>query len=218
MLVRNPWGRKEWTGEWSDQDDAKWTESAQKRLNYQPGDDGAFWMTYNDCMEYLETWALTVLFPPDWFRCTIRGAWTAETAGGCGNLPRQDDWAKNPNFQLTIPEPPMPGMPFKGSITLSQEDVRYTQAGRNHFAIALRIYLPTDEAAEEHLVNVWQWADLETEYRVGKYAYDREVSVCLDGIAPGKYIVVPSTFKPGQQCSFFLTLWTSYAAHLKEIQ
>jgi hypothetical protein len=52
VRIRNPWGKKEWKGDFSDSSD-KWTMSLRKKL----GDgvftknDGTFWMSYDDLMQ-----------------------------------------------------------------------------------------------------------------------------------------------------------------------
>lgn len=47
VLLRNPWGNTEWTGDWSDSD-PRWTPERLKEHNYEVADDGRFWMTFND--------------------------------------------------------------------------------------------------------------------------------------------------------------------------
>lgn len=40
LRIRNPWGKKEWTGRWSDKS-REWTPFAKQALNYSPdGNDG----------------------------------------------------------------------------------------------------------------------------------------------------------------------------------
>merc|ERR1740117_2013123 len=47
--VRNPWGCGEWTGKWSDNDEASWTPEARDALSHHCGDDdGTFWMEESD--------------------------------------------------------------------------------------------------------------------------------------------------------------------------
>ncbi len=55
IRLRNPWGYKEWNGDWSDHS-LLWTEEAKKVLNNNNNliveDDGAFWMSFNDFFQY----------------------------------------------------------------------------------------------------------------------------------------------------------------------
>ncbi|KAI1319854.1 hypothetical protein EDD11_002848 [Mortierella claussenii] len=54
VQVRNPWGKTEWNGDWSDECD-KWTPEAKKALDYKDLNDGQFWMSYKD---FLRTFVL----------------------------------------------------------------------------------------------------------------------------------------------------------------
>ena len=53
IRLRNPWGYKEWNGDWSDHSNL-WTYDAKKILNANLiiEDDGAFWMSFNDFFKY----------------------------------------------------------------------------------------------------------------------------------------------------------------------
>eukprot|EP01067_Filipodium_phascolosomae_P005470 Filipodium_phascolosomae@DN3552_c0_g1_i1.p1 len=52
--LRNPWGQGEWQGPWSD-NSPLWQQNpaVAKALNFQPGNDGAFWMSWVD---FIEVW------------------------------------------------------------------------------------------------------------------------------------------------------------------
>lgn len=45
LKIRNPWGRTEWAGDWSD-GSKMWTPELMTKLKQTFGDDGVFWMTY----------------------------------------------------------------------------------------------------------------------------------------------------------------------------
>ena len=52
VQLRNPWGKQEWKGAFSDSDKKSWTRRLRNALNYDPdnadSDDGSFWMSFND--------------------------------------------------------------------------------------------------------------------------------------------------------------------------
>jgi len=70
LKIRNPWGRGEWNGRWSD-GSKEWTKEwlpALDLLNHQFGDDGSFIMEYED---FLRTWYAverTQLFDESWIQ------------------------------------------------------------------------------------------------------------------------------------------------------
>ena len=45
--IRNPWGSFEWNGDWCDSD-SKWTEELKKEFGHSTGDDGIFFMSFED--------------------------------------------------------------------------------------------------------------------------------------------------------------------------
>ena len=50
--LRNPWGHKEWSGDWSDSS-LKWTKEIRKQCNnYDIKNDGSFWMSFEDFYKY----------------------------------------------------------------------------------------------------------------------------------------------------------------------
>jgi calpain-15 len=52
VKLRNPWGRQEWTGDWSDSSD-KWLKyDMAEKLNYVRRRDGVFWMSIEDFLKH----------------------------------------------------------------------------------------------------------------------------------------------------------------------
>lgn len=47
VKLRNPWGNKEWTGDWSDSS-PKWTPALRRELKVSERNDGTFWMSFTD--------------------------------------------------------------------------------------------------------------------------------------------------------------------------
>jgi len=51
VRLRNPYGRKEWNGDWSDSS-PMWTQELRTKLRVTAQDDGVFWMPYHDFLTY----------------------------------------------------------------------------------------------------------------------------------------------------------------------
>jgi hypothetical protein len=81
--VRNPWGERawngvgEWNGPWSD-GSKEWTPYWLKKLNHKFGDDGVFWMSYQDMLETFLFLHRTRLFDEKW---TVVQQWTSVNVG-----------------------------------------------------------------------------------------------------------------------------------------
>jgi len=51
VKVRNPWGKKEWTGDWSDSS-PKWTEAIKAQVDFIDADDGTFYIAFADYFKF----------------------------------------------------------------------------------------------------------------------------------------------------------------------
>ncbi|KAF7901763.1 uncharacterized protein EAF01_007062 [Botrytis porri] len=110
-LVKNPWGETEWNGPWSD-GSKEWTPEALHALNHKFGNEGIFWMPYEDFLDrYDEIWR-TRIFHCDWFNWHVAQHWTTV------NVPWSGDYNET-SFHFTIP------VPATTVIVLSQLDTRY---------------------------------------------------------------------------------------------
>ncbi|KAJ3112569.1 hypothetical protein HK100_002285 [Physocladia obscura] len=65
LLFRNPWGNSEWNGKWSD-GSAEWTPEWMTLLGHRFGDDGQFWMEYDDVLKMWDNISIATLFDDSW--------------------------------------------------------------------------------------------------------------------------------------------------------
>ena len=51
VKVRNPWGKREWKGEWCDSD-PKWTQYMKDQVKYVDANDGTFFIAFENYVEF----------------------------------------------------------------------------------------------------------------------------------------------------------------------
>lgn len=118
IQVRNPWGRKEWTGDWSDKSPL-WTRRLKSKLNYQDREDGSFYMSWSDfCQNFDEVYVARFYSEKLWpSRGKVYGEWRGATAGGCVNY---ESVKNNVQYGLTI----LDSGTAEVAVSLLLEDVR----------------------------------------------------------------------------------------------
>ncbi len=125
LMVMNPWGHAEWNGPWSD-GSSQWTAEAIKDLGHVFGDDGVFWIRFQDFLRKFEVLYQTRLFTADW---NITQLWTRLVVPWAGHY---DDL----KFKIVIAKT------APAVVVLSQLDDRYFRglAGQYKFWISFRLF------------------------------------------------------------------------------
>lgn len=160
VRLKNPWGKGEWKGPWSD-GSKEWTAEWLTKLNHRFGDDGNFWISYDDLMKKYQAFDRTRLFGPDWkmtsLWATIMVPWT---------LDYHDTY-----FSLSLAK----AGPVV--IVLSQLDDRYFRGleGQYRFELNFRLH---QKGKEDYLVR-----------SVAPYCQNRSVNVELE-LDAGEYSVL----------------------------
>ncbi|PGH19258.1 hypothetical protein AJ80_04123 [Polytolypa hystricis UAMH7299] len=160
LRLRNPWGRKEWNGPWSDGSE-QWTPQWMELLDHKFGNDGMFWISYKDFLNKFEHFDRTRLFGREW---TVTQKWTSL------QVPWAVEYHSTKFFiEVTKTSPVV--------IVLSQLDERYFRGltGQYHFALQFRI---EQEGEEDYII------------RNHNNSYmSRSVSADIT-LEPGKYTVL----------------------------
>ncbi|KAL1891445.1 hypothetical protein Sste5346_007709 [Sporothrix stenoceras] len=172
VLLKNPWGRHEWKGAWSD-GSKEWTADWIQKLNHRFGDDGSFWISYEDLLRKYQAFDRTRLFGDDWATASI---WTTMTV----------PWTLEYNdskfsFTLARPGPVV--------LVLSQLDERYFRGleGQYLFSLSFRLHKvgadgeprsSEEEDAFDYIVR-----------SQASYRMSRSVSVEVD-LDAGRYLVL----------------------------
>lgn len=130
LKLHNPWGKQEWNGAWSD-GSKEWTPEVLEKLNHTFGDDGLFWISYQDFLRYYPEIDRIRLFGNDW---TVAQQWTAV------NVPWTTEYLDT-SFQVTI------NKAGPVVLVLSQPDDRYFQGltGRYSSDLHFRLYKKGEE-------------------------------------------------------------------------
>ena len=108
LCIRNPHGRGEWKGDWSD--DSELWNNRMKNVTGQKEflEDGIFWMDFNDFVEEFDTIYICRVYNEDsgWFGTLTHGKWEGQYAEGVPTRENpQAKLEKNPNYSLTVSEP-----------------------------------------------------------------------------------------------------------------
>eukprot|EP00656_Telonema_subtile_P016656 TRINITY_DN1881_c0_g1_i5.p1 TRINITY_DN1881_c0_g1~~TRINITY_DN1881_c0_g1_i5.p1 ORF type:complete len:601 (+),score=125.94 TRINITY_DN1881_c0_g1_i5:189-1991(+) len=220
VVLRNPWGKEgEFTGDWSDSSD-RWTPEMCKLAEYSPEgtEDGMFVMTFKDMQKYFDSWELNHLYSDSTFRSITRSAWEGSNAAGCGNVGGDEAFLNNPQFLVEIPEPPNEGMRCNAQFSAEQEDVIWTKNPRQSFyPIQLVLYAVSDDGRETSTGRLIQLDSVEERETTGNHKALRTVSMVVPGLAPGKYILIASTFEPNCTSSLEITAWATYPVKVCEL-
>ena len=62
IKMMNMWGTNEWVGDWSDTS-SKWTQEFKKEVGLEPKEDGIFWMSYEDYLQFYTTTHICKIHP-----------------------------------------------------------------------------------------------------------------------------------------------------------
>jgi hypothetical protein len=83
IRIRNPWGRGEWRGSFSDDDD-NWDnyKGLREALAHEIKNDGMFWMEFKDWYINYNKLYIAKIFPSTWQQFSIPCAWKGKTNGG----------------------------------------------------------------------------------------------------------------------------------------
>ncbi|KAM9323944.1 calpain-2 catalytic subunit-like [Gastrophryne carolinensis] len=221
VRLRNPWGKVEWNGRWSDNSHL-WSllDNALKDDLHVNREDGEFWMQMDDFMRFFDSLEICSLTPDAacsdhaelWNANSFNGGWVrGHNAGGCRN--NMVTFWTNPQFLVSLE-----GEDGKGPCTilasLMQKDRRKERAiGRDFLVIGFEIF------KFGHSMQVSQRAGAISglvPMVLTPYIAKRDVTGRYE-LPPGQYLIIPSTFMPYEESSFILRVFTETNHMLTEV-
>ncbi|XP_051900135.1 calpain-9-like isoform X2 [Pristis pectinata] len=219
VRVRNPWGRVEWNGAWSD-GSAEWSQVSEQHYPQTVHlEDGEFWMSIEDFKKNFSSveichLSLEQLSNPDgklkpWVQMIYEGRWVRGFSAG-GNLHYKAKYYwMNPQFKLTLFEedddPDDPEVACTFLVVLMQKHRRRMRLkGVNFLYIGFDIFQA--DPAKAYLT----FEDLQKAAPVLSTKEHKNTSeVALRGrLPPGHYVIVPSTANPNEEGEFLLRVFT----------
>ncbi|XP_041919164.1 calpain-1 catalytic subunit isoform X1 [Alosa sapidissima] len=213
VRLHNPWGRAEWEGPWSDIKGQEWNNvlaQEQQRIERVKKEDGEFWMSLSDFRQNFDMMEICHLSDDTlssaqrpWHGTMYHGKWVDYKSAG-GPYKGERYW-QNPQFHLTLLEqdddPEDPELSCSFLVALMQKHQR--QKGV-HLSIGLHIYKAN---SKNRYLSSLELSQLEPVDCTPSYLPCREVVIrgCL---APGHYIIIPSTSQKHQEGEFLLRVLT----------
>uniref|UniRef100_A0A8C3G8A5 Si:dkey-19b23.13 n=1 Tax=Cyclopterus lumpus TaxID=8103 RepID=A0A8C3G8A5_CYCLU len=218
VRMRNPWGTTHWTGAWS-QGSQQWQQMSRaerEKTGLIVRDVGEFWMDFEDFCHYFTDVVVcrlverALLWPSShWREVRHVGGWEAQMdkrsrCGGCIN--HRDTFLHNPQFMFEVR-----GKEQEVLICLQQEDrrIRRKDGGGDNLPIGFEVLKVEVNRCSRVQCVVEQAASS---------VYMDSRSVTLRGtLAPGRYVVLPTTFLPGVTGRFLLRLFCHSHVRLRSV-
>ncbi|XP_045702592.1 calpain-12 isoform X2 [Phyllostomus hastatus] len=236
LRLRNPWGRVEWTGAWSDSCPrwdmlpAEWRDALLVKK-----EDGEFWMELQDFLQQFNTVQICSLSPEvlgpspaggGWHIHIFQGRWVRGFNSGGGQPAAETFWT-NPQFRLTLLEPDEEEQDDEGPwgrwgstrggrvpkctvlLSLIQRNRRSLWAqGLTYLTVGFHVF-----QIPEQLLGLWDSPHSREHLRGllcaerSRFCARRDVSRRCR-LCPGHYLVVPSTARAGDEADFTLRVFS----------
>ncbi|XP_043933111.1 calpain-5-like [Protopterus annectens] len=218
IRMRNPWGTSEWKGPWSCGSN-EWKQISKKmreKMGVTVTDDGEFWMDFKDFCYYFTDMVISrqintsfLSFHKTWVEARILSEWNVSASrlqnrsGGCIN--NRSTFFQNPQFRFDVVGEE------SALVCLQQEDQRVhkKEGGGENLAMGFEIFkVEVNRKYRMHAV----------QQKISSSAYIDSRSIFLRSeLTEGRYVIVPTTFSPGETGKFLVRLFTDRKANLREL-
>uniref|UniRef100_A0A8C4DZT5 Calpain 5a n=2 Tax=Dicentrarchus labrax TaxID=13489 RepID=A0A8C4DZT5_DICLA len=217
IRMRTPWGQGEWNGPWSvgSEEWQKVSESESERIIFTVQDDGE--MKFDDFIANFKDLTLCHLINTSyqiihrtWAEAFMWGSWhrhgdpLLNQAGGCANHKRT--FLQNPQYVFDVKKPEDEVL-----ICLQQKDRRANLRNGRGKNLLIGFDIHRVELNRTYRMHA-------TQQKVGGSVYINSRSVFLRiDLKEGRYVVIPTTFKPGQEGDFLLRIFTDVPSDCTEL-
>ncbi|XP_043997034.1 calpain-5-like [Gambusia affinis] len=221
IRLRNPWGKTEWTGAWSDSSEewSKVGDTERGNLGITVADDGEFWMSFTDwCKNFTDADVCRLIntslisIQKNWNEEVNFGKWTRNSdpllnrCGGCVN--HRQTFLQNPQYLFDVTKESDEVL-----ISLQQKDRKiYRKEGQGDY-LSMGFNILKVEVNRKYRLH-----DLVTLQLLHTSTYIDARTVFMRCELPqGRYVVIPTTFKPFIEGEFMLRLYTDVDSGCREL-
>ncbi|XP_037544043.1 calpain-5 [Nematolebias whitei] len=221
IRMRNPWGKTEWKGAWSDSSEewAKVGDTERSNLGITVEDDGEFWMDFTDwCKFFTDADICRVIntsvisIHKTWNEVVHFGSWTKNEepllnrCGGCAN--HKQTFLQNPQYLFDVSKESDEVL-----ISLQQKDMKvHRKYGQGeNLTIGFSVF-------RVELNRKYRLHDILTQENVATSTYINARTVfmrCM--LTQGRYVIIPTTFKPLTLGDFMLRVFTDVDSGCREL-
>lgn len=221
LRIRNPWGKGEWNGAWSD-GSKEWStisDQAKQELEMLKRDDGDFWMSFEDWLANFERLTICHLYPDAvaqeicedsgkhmWDQDIYQAEWVpGVNSGGSGGYRHDRAFWKNPQFPVSVDQSNI-GPDGKGHVIVSLLQRSKNNKGTLDIGLGLCELKPGVKPRE----NGANYDQNETSQpKVENCRPLREVCVHYE-LKPGNYVVIPCTQFGNTEGEFMLRVFRAF--------
>ncbi|XP_034539822.1 calpain-2 catalytic subunit-like [Notolabrus celidotus] len=221
VRVWNPWGMKEWNGDWSDKSNLWETVSDEVRsLCMKKRDDGEFWMKMDDFCTYFEEMHICCDSPNFvdgdevcLWNCSLKeGRWEAGKSAGGPDYSTEEFWT-NPQYRVTVKAVEGDNEGDKNVLLslMQKPDEEYRRKITYH-SIGFSVFLVPPEAPKGRLP--YSLFKDQEPLILSMFHETRELIefYCLE---LGEYLIIPCTFEPNKTSSFIITIYSKTEAEME---
>uniref|UniRef100_UPI0037E9A03E calpain-5-like n=1 Tax=Semicossyphus pulcher TaxID=241346 RepID=UPI0037E9A03E len=221
IRMRNPWGKTEWKGAWSDSSEewSKVGDMERGNLGITVEDDGEFWMAFTDwCKFFTDTDVCRLIntslisIHKTWHEVVHFGSWTKNAepllnrCGGCAN--HKPTFLQNPQFLFDVTKEEDEVL-----ISLQQRDLkihRIVGQGEN-LSIGFCVF-------RVELNRKYRMHDILTQQNVATSTYINARTVFMRCMLPqGRYVIIPTTFAPQTLGDYMIRVFTDVDSGCREL-